>query len=255
MNIGIDEQAAAAARHRQRGLWVALGSIITVAVLGVAAMEAPKWIKGGTSGAASPAAAPEPAPYKEASISPAANAPDTTATAAPDAAPAAAAPQPTGGAAAAPPRTASSPRASQQGSQAAAQRVSQAATQAEPEAPPEPWHRLSGTPAPSSSPAEGAAPAAPAQPAANREAAELRNQFNELTIRANNARNGLQSFQQQQSRQGLGLRADIREAQTRLDFQMQESTTALQAGDFEAARQSMRYAQNAAQTIEKFLGR
>ena len=74
-------------------------------------------------------------------------------------------------------------------------------------------------------------------------------------MRANNARNGLQSFGQQQSRQGLGLRADIREAQTRLDFQMQESNRALQAGDFETARTSMHYAQSAVETIEKFLGR
>jgi hypothetical protein len=144
----------------------------------------------------------------------------------------------------------------------------QQAGQAAPDAAPEPWHRVPGappapdagqSPAQNSPPTQAAAPApptsTPTQPAANPEGAQLRNQFNELTIRANGARSGLQSFQQQQSRQGLGLRADIREAQTRLDFQMQESMRALQAGDFEAARTSMRYAQSAAETIEKFLGR
>jgi hypothetical protein len=76
-----------------------------------------------------------------------------------------------------------------------------------------------------------------------------------LTIRANTASAGLRSFEQQQSRQGLGLRADIREAKTRLDYQLQEASSALQNGDPEAARQSMRYAQSAIDTIEKFLGR
>lgn len=83
----------------------------------------------------------------------------------------------------------------------------------------------------------------------------MRSQLNELTIRANSASAGLDSFQRQQSRQGLGLRADIREAKTRLDYQLQEAMTSLQSGDFDAARQSMRYAQSAVETIEKFLGR
>ncbi len=89
----------------------------------------------------------------------------------------------------------------------------------------------------------------------NREYTQLRAQLNELTIRANSASAGLESFQQQQSRQGLGLRADIREAKTRLDYQLQEAMSQLQSGDYESARQSMRYAQNAVETIEKFLGR
>jgi hypothetical protein len=92
-------------------------------------------------------------------------------------------------------------------------------------------------------------------PPANREAAELRDQYNELAIRANTARAGLRSFEQQQSRQGLGLRADIREAQTRLDYQLQEAMSSLQSGDVEGTRRSLRYAQSAVETIEKFLGR
>ena len=92
-------------------------------------------------------------------------------------------------------------------------------------------------------------------PPANREAAELRDQYNELAIRANTARAGLRSFEQQQSRQGLGLRADIREAQTRLDYQLQEAMSSLQSGDMEGTRRNLRYAQSAVETIEKFLGR
>jgi hypothetical protein len=83
----------------------------------------------------------------------------------------------------------------------------------------------------------------------------MRERFNELSIRASTARNGLLSLERQQSSQGLGLRADIREAQTRMDFQLHEATMSMQSGDFEGARRSLRYAQNAVETIEKFLGR
>ena len=91
-------------------------------------------------------------------------------------------------------------------------------------------------PAPSPAPAPQAAPATPPPPAVNPELAELRQKFNETSIRASTARNGLNSFQQQQARQGLGLRADIREAQTRMDYQLQEATAYLQRGDIENAR-------------------
>lgn len=51
------------------------------------------------------------------------------------------------------------------------------------------------------------------------------------------------------------MRADIREAKTRLDYQLQEAMSQVQSGDFQGARQSMQYAQSAIETIEKFLGR
>jgi hypothetical protein len=89
----------------------------------------------------------------------------------------------------------------------------------------------------------------------NPEYAGLREQYNELSIRAGTVRAGLGSFELQQSRQGLGLRGDIREAQTRMDYQLQEAMASLQRGDTEGARQNMRYAQSAVETIEKFLGR
>ena len=266
--------AASVTPSGRRGLYMALGSIVTIAVLIAAVIEGPKLIHGGSSGAATTTQQPSN------SVRPlSAPAPDATTPAAevPATAPDAASPAP----AAAPIAQAGAQTAAQTGGTAATPGRSNAAAQqrppsqnlqqagqAAPDAAPEPWHRVPGappapdagqSPAQNSPPTQAAAPApptsTPTQPAANPEGAQLRNQFNELTIRANGARSGLQSFQQQQSRQGLGLRADIREAQTRLDFQMQESMRALQAGDFEAARTSMRYAQSAAETIEKFLGR
>jgi serine/threonine-protein kinase len=259
----------------RRGLYMALGSIVTVVVLIAAVIEGPKLMHGGSSGAATATqqtsnvvSTPVSAPLVPAAdaTTPAADAPAAAsdiATVSPAAAPFAQTAAPTGqtgGTAATPARLTTA--AAQQRSQQAPPTNLQQAGQAAPPAAPEPWHRLNGAPAapdagqlPAQNPPTQAAPPPPARPAVNPEAAQLRNQLNELSIRANTARSGLQSFQQQQSRQGLGLRADIREAQTRLDFQLQESMMALQAGDFETARTSMRYAQSAVETIEKFLGR
>jgi eukaryotic-like serine/threonine-protein kinase len=258
----------------RRGLYMALGSIVTVAVLIAAVIEGPKMMHGGSSGAATttqpkdlvstplPPEAAAPAPEAETaapSSAPATTTSDNAAVAAkPSTTSNQAAPSTPSTTATSATQTSATSSKSRGGTAqpAVAQTTSQAAQTSQPPPPapaqsaqePEAWHRITGTPAtPQTNP--------PARPAANPEAAELRNQFNELSIRANTARTGLQSFQQQQARQGLGLRADIREAETRLDFQLQESMTAIQAGNFDAARQSMRYAQNAVETIEKFLGR
>lgn len=122
-------------------------------------------------------------------------------------------------------------------------------------APQEEWHRMSGTPAPATPSNAVPSSNSPAQPAAMPNAAKLRTRLNELGIRANNANRRLQSLQEQQSREGLGLRADIRDAQSRMDQQMQEAAKSLESGNLEAARDNLRYAQNAVETIEKFLGR
>jgi len=108
--------------------------------------------------------------------------------------------------------------------------------------------------APASSVARPTAPANAAV-AANAESAELRDQYTALATRANAARSGLKAFEQQQSRQGIMLRADIREAQSRLDDQLEAARSSLMIGDLEGVRRNLLYAQSAAETIEKFLGR
>jgi septation ring formation regulator EzrA len=95
---------------------------------------------------------------------------------------------------------------------------------------------------------------ADAAPAAG-ELNELRERYNSASIRASTAKDGLAAIEAQMSRQGLGLRADIREARTRADYQLQEAMSSLRGGDVEAAKQNLRYAENAIQTLEKFLGR
>ena len=96
----------------------------------------------------------------------------------------------------------------------------------------------------------------PTAPDPNRAALnEIREHHNELAIRAETARGGLQSIKQQMANQGLGLRADIREAETRMNFQLREATAAIRAGDVEGAKRNLEMASRAIDVIERFLGR
>lgn len=84
---------------------------------------------------------------------------------------------------------------------------------------------------------------------------QLRQEYNLLSIRAGTAKDGLRSLQQQMQRQGLNLRADMREAQSRMDYQLKEAMDSIQNGDAEGARTNLQMAERALETIEKFLGR
>jgi hypothetical protein len=116
---------------------------------------------------------------------------------------------------------------------------------------------------PEAAPAPRPAPAAPAEPhvesppqrpAADAAAlSELREEYNQLALRAGVARSGLQSLQNQMG--GLGLRADMRESAVRMDYLMQEARTALASGNAEGARRNLELATRVVERIEKFLGR
>lgn len=234
MTIGMAHRAAA-----RRGHSFARGTMLALVLLGVGAFEA----------SAAQQTQDKPSP-KQAKDSESAPAPKTSAS--PTGASASNAAGSSSNAAGA-----SSNAQKQAGSPDAVppQAAQQDAAQQDAAPPEEQWHRMSGTPAPAA-PSNTAPPSnGPAQPAAMANAAELRTRLNELGIRANNANQRLQSLQEQQSREGLALRADIRETQSRMDQQMQESAKALESGNLEAARENLRYAQNAVETIEKFLGR
>ena len=115
------------------------------------------------------------------------------------------------------------------------------------------------TPAPPAPAPQQAAPtpqpSAPAKPAVNPQLNELRQQYNDLAIRAATDKNGLRSIQQQMARQGLNLRSDVLEAESRMDYQMKEAMDYIRNGDADQARMSLQMAQRAAEAIEKFLGR
>jgi hypothetical protein len=116
------------------------------------------------------------------------------------------------------------------------------------------------TPAPAPAPQAQPAPAAPpppAQPPAADRAQlnELRERYNDLSIRASSTRDGLRSIEQQMARQGLGLRGDIKEAATRSDYQLHEAMDSIRAGDIDNAKQHLDMAERAIDAIYKFLGR
>jgi serine/threonine-protein kinase len=84
---------------------------------------------------------------------------------------------------------------------------------------------------------------------------ELRERFNELSIRMGACADSLRSIEQNQAAMGVGLRGDIREARTRHQYQMREAQQYLQAGNVEGARRALDYAERALEQIEKFLNR
>ena len=242
---------SAPARSR-RGLYMALGAVVTLAVLVAAVIEGPKLMRGGAAGAQG---TQNSAPSVTAPLATPAVSPETPAS-----------PEP-----ATQPVTQPAPQSAPVSAPVQSSRpIPQAATPARPAfsaqpptAAPPPVAPSAAQQAPPAQPvpqAQQAPPrAAPEPPTSTRTAAPefngLREQYNQVSIRASTARAGVRSIEQQMARQGLGLRGDIREAQTRLDYLLQEAMSSLQSGDADGARRNLQYAEGTLQKIEKFLGR
>ncbi len=92
-------------------------------------------------------------------------------------------------------------------------------------------------------------------PATTRALHEAREQYNQMAIRAESSRGGVKSMEQQLQQQGLGLRGDIKQAETRVNYLMQEAMTSIQAGDPAAAKKHLDMAELALESVERFLGR
>ncbi len=242
-------------KHSSRALYVVLGSVVTIAVLIVAAMQLPRFFgtKAGEPAAAETPAASTPQAQVE-SQQPSAPAEQTPAPAeplqvqpsspAPSAAPAqqrssenAAARQP------------AAPRPSQQ---APAARPPRAETQPALSTPAAASQRpAEQTPSPAVTP-----PPQPAVPAVDeRELGELREKLMLLGARVNAAQSSLNRLKQEQARMGLGLRGDIAAAAQRMEFYMDEAESAIKRGDAAAAKKHLENADRETARIEKFLGR
>lgn len=87
-----------------------------------------------------------------------------------------------------------------------------------------------------------------------RELEELRQQFNSLSTRFASAQESVRRLEAQQQRQGFGMRRDVREAVTRFQYLMKESSDSLVSRNTEAARTSLQMAERNLERIEKFLG-
>ena len=226
-------------QRSMRGLYMVLGSLVTILVLAVGAFEAPRYFHTGANTPATPIApttvVATPAPPQEATTPPAA---DVAATPVPDAAPDSPVPPQTP--VAVPALNPVTPPVAAKPAQ-----LPQTTAQAAPQVSPPVAH-------PPQAPPPAAVP--PAPPAVNRDLAELREQYNELSIRSSAAHTGLDSMNQQIQRQGLGLRRDIVEAQTRLDYQLKEAMDSIRAGDVNGAREHLQFAHGNLDVIDKFLG-
>lgn len=202
--------------HSRRGLYMALGSVVTLAVLLAAVIEGPKLMRGGAANA-------QGVPVSVASPS----VPTPAATSAPGATP--------------PPDSILATRPIQQPVPAQyAFRPVQAAPLAQTAPPVQP------APVPPAPPVT----AATASPALK----ELRDRINRVAIRAAAAQAGVRSIERGVEWQGLSLRGDIKAASIRLDYVLQEARASLQNGDVEGARNNLQYAEGTLERIDKFLG-
>ncbi|HEX5430431.1 MAG TPA: protein kinase [Bryobacteraceae bacterium] len=242
----------------RRGLYMALGSVATIAVLAIAALELPKYLHaraGENEPASTAAVAPTSTPTPAAAIN---ATPPVTVASAPALAPAPE-PAPVSAAKAAVQKESPAPQVALRQRPAPVARAAKPPqnppqrelAQAEPARTPQPA-AVQPTVAPQAPPAQQAAPARPA--VSNTQLNDLRKDFNQLSIRASAAKTGLRSIQQQMQRQGLDLRTDILEAQSRLDYLMKEAMDSIVKGDIEGAKSNLEMAEAPLETIEKFLG-
>jgi eukaryotic-like serine/threonine-protein kinase len=107
-----------------------------------------------------------------------------------------------------------------------------------------------GTPTGSAESAQGS----PAQTEDTAQMAELEQQVVQLSSRANAVNDSLNHMRQQQSSQGFGLRADISSAQERMGMHMARAQSALQNGDVQGAKKYLDLAEGEVGKLEKFLG-
>jgi hypothetical protein len=218
----------------RRGLYMALGSVATLLVLAAVIIEGPKLLHSSASTAAPKAAEAPVVPTTPPSET---AAPGGQANAAPPAQ-TPVEPPPTPVQAAAPPTPVRS---------APAQKSVRG--QSSPAALP-----VAAQPPVSQQPPQQPPPQAPARPTAA-ELNELRQQYNQVAIRVGAAKSGLRTLQQQMQRQGVDMRADMLEAESRMDYLMKESMDSMRAGDADSSRTSLQMAERSLETIEKFLGR
>ncbi|MCU1257602.1 MAG: serine/threonine protein kinase [Bryobacterales bacterium] len=87
------------------------------------------------------------------------------------------------------------------------------------------------------------------------ELSELRDRMMQISARTTSIEASLNKLQQEQAKQGLGLRGDMVAAQQRLNYQLNEADSNLKQGDHVNAKKRLDAAERELETIEKFLGR
>jgi serine/threonine protein kinase len=221
-----------AARGSRRGLYMALGSLVTVAVLVAAIVFIPRFMRARAGAATaqtttqSAEVTPTPAP------SPTPEAPTPTPATTADSQPTpTVTPEPM-------PVTPATPPAQVPADKPHREHLAAA---------PPPQQQMSAAPPVQQQQAP------PAESQAHRAAvAELHENYDQLSVRVTSVHSGLQSLQNQMG--GMGLRADMREAATRMDALFQKADRQIQAGDVDAATKTLENAERVTSQLEKFLG-
>ncbi len=244
--------AAAPIPGSRRGAYIVLGCVLTLVVLGLAAVEGPKWFRTSASTGQTqevpPTTSPEAASSSQQITTPAQPEPAAL---------------PASETTAAPPPSAAIPANSTPPAAPGNERNQRSPGRTK-NAPPAVSSSAQPAPAP-----PAAAPASeqvvaqqpPPEPAPaidNRRAQALAAQQDRLMLlgaRANAARASLSNLQRSQQAQGLGLRGDISATASRMEYQMDQAESAIKAGDPAAARRSLDAAERELDKLDNFLGR
>jgi eukaryotic-like serine/threonine-protein kinase len=241
----------------RRGLYMALGSLATVAVLVVAFTQLPKWLRTSASSSttatplvstpppaqttsqpqvlpqqqqqAQPAALTEPPPPQQQSLQPTAQQPRQTATVPHRPAP-----------------------------QVPATRPPAAAGQSSSVQPPAQQQQVQppvATPPVAAAPNASAHSTATEAPQTNQaELRALRERMMLMATRVGPIRDTLQRIETEQARQGLGMNPEIKAAHRRFVYFMDQAETALKDGDAATAKASLDRADNILERVERFVG-
>lgn len=232
--------APPAQRKGNRGLWMAIGALVCVAVLVGAAMTLPHFFKGSAASSAKPASAAQtgtapvqelahPANSQAASSQAIAQPADSQPVPAPSAVPAVQ------------PDLHASVRAAAPLPKRQVTDAPQASAPVNTAAPPPP-------------PVQAATPEPPPGPS-QEEIDQASEDLMKLRSRATAVRSGLDSLRSQQAASGLGLRTDMVAAESRMNEYLQAADQALRTNRLDFARKNMDRADEEITKLEKFLGR
>jgi serine/threonine-protein kinase len=239
---------AQAASHR--GLYMALGGVLVVAVLAVAAIYLPGWYRARAGAGQPPVINQQQAETAKQAVPPPATETALEAAAQPPGQGPTASVQPPSSSVQTPATSVQPPSSTlQTPRQTPPSRTTPAvrtpAGQAEPPVPTpvQPEHATAPPPQPGPPPVDEAA------------LEHQRERLGLLAARANAVRGTLQNLEQQQRSQGLGLRGDISASWKRMEFLLDEAEAALKRQDLAAAKRHLANAERETDKLDQFLGR
>ncbi len=223
-----------------RAVYVALGAMMAVALLVVAATQLPRWFRTGAVPGETPGPpTEEPLPPPQAPVSePGAFAEPPPSAAAPSRPEKAAAPTFTAPVSPPQPRTQTGLPAPRPGESAVEAPARSEAQQLAPQQPPARAVTPEATP-----------------PVSHQETQQLQDRMVMLASRAGAVKTSLEALERQQRAMGLSLRGDITASWKRMEYYMDQAEAALSKGDTAAARRHMEAAGREVDRLEAFLGR